>query len=287
MSFPTAFRALAPAAAIIVAAAPAAAQSNSDIAKVEAHLKAAQSMTANFVQTDAKGRSIAGTLQLKRPGRIRFEYGKGADMLLVTDPHGDVATVRTDLGRTISPILAAAPPESIQQGLIGIPASVMDESDGLAQQRNSDSGERRVKSLQIRVPVRRHRLTTGGELRFPQREARVIHLAFECGVSLAKRLMVAAPGRQEAVEPQAGSPEHGQRRRDRADAEELEPLPRQGRPEVMVAQMQAVVAEAEQARGDLEGQSDAPDPDADEEEGDHEGVANLRAAWASAHGLGG
>ena len=86
MSFPTAFRALAPAAAIIVvAAAPAAAQSNSDIAKVEAHLKAAQSMTANFVQTDAKGRSIAGTLQLKRPGRIRFEYGKGADMLLVSD----------------------------------------------------------------------------------------------------------------------------------------------------------------------------------------------------------
>ena len=85
MSFSTAFRALAPAAAIVVAAAPAAAQSNSDIAKVEAHLKAAQSMTANFVQTDAKGRSIAGTLQLKRPGRIRFEYGKGADMLLVSD----------------------------------------------------------------------------------------------------------------------------------------------------------------------------------------------------------
>ena len=39
-------------------------------------------MTANFVQTDAKGRSAAGTLQLKRPGRIRFQYG-GGDMLLV------------------------------------------------------------------------------------------------------------------------------------------------------------------------------------------------------------
>ena len=41
-------------------------------------------MTANFVQTDAKGRSAAGTLQLKRPGRVRFQYGSG-DLLLVAD----------------------------------------------------------------------------------------------------------------------------------------------------------------------------------------------------------
>ena len=85
MSFSTPFRALAPVAAIMVVAAPAAAQSNTDIAKVEAHLKSAQSMTANFTQTDAKGRSISGQLQLKRPGRIRFEYGAGANMLLVSD----------------------------------------------------------------------------------------------------------------------------------------------------------------------------------------------------------
>jgi outer membrane lipoprotein-sorting protein len=39
-------------------------------------------MTANFVQTDGRGRSAAGTLQLKRPGRIRFQYGSG-DLLLV------------------------------------------------------------------------------------------------------------------------------------------------------------------------------------------------------------
>jgi outer membrane lipoprotein-sorting protein len=42
-------------------------------------------MTANFVQTDAKGRTLTGTLQLKRPGRIRFEYGRGANVLLVAD----------------------------------------------------------------------------------------------------------------------------------------------------------------------------------------------------------
>lgn len=68
-----------------MAASPVAAQSNRDIAKVEAHLNAAQSMTADFVQSDAKGQSIKGTLQLKRPGRIRFEYAKGANMLLVAN----------------------------------------------------------------------------------------------------------------------------------------------------------------------------------------------------------
>jgi outer membrane lipoprotein-sorting protein len=81
MSFPNNLaRALAP-AAIVAMAAPAQAQT-ADIPKVEAHLAQVQSMTANFRQTDQKGRSSAGTLQLKRPGRIRFEYG-GGDLLLV------------------------------------------------------------------------------------------------------------------------------------------------------------------------------------------------------------
>ncbi len=84
MTFPTLFaRALAPAAVIAVLAAPAPAASTGEIAQVEAHLAAAQSMTANFVQTDNKNRQLVGTLQLKRPGRIRFEYGRGANMLLV------------------------------------------------------------------------------------------------------------------------------------------------------------------------------------------------------------
>ncbi len=84
MAFPTLFaRVLAPAAAVVVLAAPAPAQSNSELKQVEAHLAASQSMTANFVQTDSKNRSLSGTMQLKRPGRIRFEYGRGANMLLV------------------------------------------------------------------------------------------------------------------------------------------------------------------------------------------------------------
>ena len=83
MAFPTlAARLAAPAAAIALFAAPALAATG-DIAQVEAHLNAAQSMTANFVQTDSKNRQLTGTLSLKRPGRIRFEYGRGANMLLV------------------------------------------------------------------------------------------------------------------------------------------------------------------------------------------------------------
>jgi chaperone LolA len=84
MSFSTNFaRTLMP-AAILAAAAPAAAADSADLAKLKAHISAVQTMTANFVQTDAKGRMAAGTLQLKRPGRVRFQYGSG-DLLLVAD----------------------------------------------------------------------------------------------------------------------------------------------------------------------------------------------------------
>lgn len=84
MSFPSQFaRAFAP-VVLIAAAVPAAAAESPDLARVESHLRAVDSMTANFVQTDGKGRSARGTLQLKRPGRIRFEYS-GGDVLLVAN----------------------------------------------------------------------------------------------------------------------------------------------------------------------------------------------------------
>src|SRR4051794_33377799 len=69
--------------AMIAAAAPAA-PANADLARLKSHISAVQTMTANFVQTDSRGRSAAGTLQLKRPGRVRFQYGSG-DLLLVAD----------------------------------------------------------------------------------------------------------------------------------------------------------------------------------------------------------
>jgi outer membrane lipoprotein-sorting protein len=84
MHFTTNFaRALLP-VAIVALAAPAAAADSADMAKLKAHISSVETMTANFVQTDARGRSAAGTLKLKRPGRVRFEYGSG-DLLLVAD----------------------------------------------------------------------------------------------------------------------------------------------------------------------------------------------------------
>ncbi|MDP8994790.1 MAG: outer membrane lipoprotein carrier protein LolA [Pseudomonadota bacterium] len=83
------FRALALAAAPLalaaaVAPAPASAQANG-LAQVQAHLRAVDTMTANFRQTGRGGQTLSGTLTLKRPGRIRFDYGRTANMLVVGD----------------------------------------------------------------------------------------------------------------------------------------------------------------------------------------------------------
>jgi len=84
MHFTTKFaRALIP-VAMIAAAVPAAAADSPDMARLRAHLTSVHSMTANFVQTDARSRSAAGTLQLKKPGKVRFQYGSG-DLLLVAN----------------------------------------------------------------------------------------------------------------------------------------------------------------------------------------------------------
>jgi len=88
MSFPGQFAravlSIAAPVALVATAGPVAAAESPDLAKVETHLRAVDSMTANFVQTDGRGRSASGTLQLKRPGRIRFEY-RGGDVLLVAN----------------------------------------------------------------------------------------------------------------------------------------------------------------------------------------------------------
>ena len=72
-------------ASAVVAASPAAsAPDSADLARLKSHIGAVETMTANFTQTDARGRSAAGSLQLKRPGRVRFQYGSG-DLLLVAN----------------------------------------------------------------------------------------------------------------------------------------------------------------------------------------------------------
>ena len=71
-------------AAVTFAPTPVAAQSN-PLSQVQSHLRAVNTMTANFTQTDRRGRSMSGKLFLKRPGKIRFQYGNNVPMLVVAN----------------------------------------------------------------------------------------------------------------------------------------------------------------------------------------------------------
>lgn len=50
-----------------------------------AALRGISTMTADFTQADRNGQVVRGKLTLKRPGRIRFEYEKSVNMLIVGD----------------------------------------------------------------------------------------------------------------------------------------------------------------------------------------------------------
>jgi len=98
------------------ASAFAAAAQSPDLERLKAHLSAVQTMTADFTQTDAKGHVDSGTLQMKRPGRVRFAYSAG-DLLLVAN--GKTLTFvdysvgqksSWPLGRTpLGPLLSSSP----------------------------------------------------------------------------------------------------------------------------------------------------------------------------------
>jgi outer membrane lipoprotein-sorting protein len=66
--------------------APAAAQAAaSDIDRVVAALRGISTMKADFVQTDRNGQALRGVMTLKRPGKIRFDYGKNANFLVISN----------------------------------------------------------------------------------------------------------------------------------------------------------------------------------------------------------
>jgi outer membrane lipoprotein-sorting protein len=80
--------ALAAPAVLLAPATPAAAQSaDAELDQVVGALRAISTMKADFTQTDRNGKTVRGVLTLKRPGKIRFEYEKGVNMLLVSDGH--------------------------------------------------------------------------------------------------------------------------------------------------------------------------------------------------------
>ncbi|MEJ7926906.1 outer membrane lipoprotein carrier protein LolA [Sphingobium sp. AN641] len=60
-------------------------QGPSDLAKVNAYIRAVSTLTADFTQTDRNGQVLTGKLTLKQPGKIRFQYQKGVPLLIVGD----------------------------------------------------------------------------------------------------------------------------------------------------------------------------------------------------------
>jgi outer membrane lipoprotein-sorting protein len=75
----------APLAAAAFVPAAVSAQATSPLTQVSAHLKAVNTMTASFTQSGRGGQQLDGTLTLKRPGKARFQYGRGVPMLIVAD----------------------------------------------------------------------------------------------------------------------------------------------------------------------------------------------------------
>lgn len=77
--------ALAIPAALTLPAAPVAAQESDRLDQAVAALRAITTMTADFTQTDRNGQAVRGKLTIKRPGRIRFQYERGVNMLVVSN----------------------------------------------------------------------------------------------------------------------------------------------------------------------------------------------------------
>jgi len=71
--------------AVPAIAAPAPSVATGDLLAVQTHLRSVESLTANFVQTDRSNRTLGGTLTMKKPGKVRFQYEKGVPILIVGD----------------------------------------------------------------------------------------------------------------------------------------------------------------------------------------------------------
>lgn len=75
-----------PVAGAFLPGTPASAQTASaDIDRAVKALRGISTMKADFTQTDRAGNTLRGTMTLKRPGKIRFDYGRGADLLVVSN----------------------------------------------------------------------------------------------------------------------------------------------------------------------------------------------------------
>ena len=78
--------AVLPAAMAVAPATPAVAQTSAaDLDRAVEALRGISTMRANFSQTDRAGNTARGVMTLKRPGKIRFDYGEDAPLLVVSN----------------------------------------------------------------------------------------------------------------------------------------------------------------------------------------------------------
>ena len=77
--------ALAVPAAMLAPAVPVAAAADAQLDQAVAALRSISTMKADFVQTDRNGQRVSGVLTMKMPGKLRFEYEKSANMLIVAN----------------------------------------------------------------------------------------------------------------------------------------------------------------------------------------------------------
>lgn len=70
--------------AMLAPSTPVAA-AQSDINNAVAAIRSISTMKADFTQTDRQGQTVSGVMTLKRPGKIRFQYQKGVNMLIVSN----------------------------------------------------------------------------------------------------------------------------------------------------------------------------------------------------------
>ena len=73
----------------VLVAAPASAQNvaqgQASTAEVERYINAIRTLKARFVQSNPNGSVVQGTLYVRRPGRMRFEYDAPSQLKIVAD----------------------------------------------------------------------------------------------------------------------------------------------------------------------------------------------------------
>lgn len=76
---------VAPLSVTTAEAAPLSAEDKADVARVEEYFNRITSMKSAFLQASSTGHVARGTVWLRRPGRMRFEYDPPSPILITSD----------------------------------------------------------------------------------------------------------------------------------------------------------------------------------------------------------